>query len=104
MPRGQTRKLAQGQKPASLLALGGTTKVGPFPVPALSAAPPKVGSCVDGSASHFSQSTREMGHPLRGSVGEIAGAKARVDLEALRGAEAPLFHGTTRICEFFHHL
>jgi len=29
------------------------------------------------------------------------GAEARADWAALRGAEAPLFHGTARISEFF---
>jgi hypothetical protein len=32
------------------------------------------------------------------------GLKPALILEALRGAEAPLFHGTTRICEFFRKL
>jgi hypothetical protein len=32
------------------------------------------------------------------------GLKPALILEALRGAEAPLFHGTTCICEFFRNL
>jgi hypothetical protein len=29
------------------------------------------------------------------------GAEADIDFESLRGAEAPLFHGVTRMWEFF---
>jgi hypothetical protein len=32
------------------------------------------------------------------------GAEALPDFMALRGAEAPLFHGTARIRQFFHSL
>jgi hypothetical protein len=32
------------------------------------------------------------------------GLKPVLILGALRGAEAPLFHGITRICEFFRDL
>jgi hypothetical protein len=32
------------------------------------------------------------------------GLKPTLILEALRGAEAPLFHGTSPICEFFRSL
>jgi hypothetical protein len=32
------------------------------------------------------------------------GLKPALILEALRGAEAPLFHGTSAICEFFRSL
>jgi hypothetical protein len=32
------------------------------------------------------------------------GLKPVLILEALRGAEAPLFHGNPRICEFFRNM
>jgi len=44
---------------------------------------------------HFSQRTREMGHPMPQAL------KPPLILCDLRGAEAPLYHGVAGVSEFF---
>jgi hypothetical protein len=55
-------------------------------------------------SSRRQHSAEEVAEKLLRAQNATTGAEARADLGALRGAEAPLFHGAAGICEFFGNL